>query len=285
MGLIRDEKRIKMRYNERTMIRLLRKKKPASLPTETKRLFINRQPYIVHINYLPKKHSSGTFRDNEIILRISSRLSLRERKHHIESLIKKLQARIKKHKRKWDPLAHLFKSSFVHKVIDEEDIYLGELETNNETIYTVYIRKNRKRKTISAKIVPKNRIIITTPDFRFSKEKKEKMKRLIYNVIAKDQTEFIYDLVGFLNDKHFKERFQKITMKTLKSRWGSCSSRKNINLSSRLLFVPLELMEYVCVHELAHLKEMNHSKKFWNWVEKAMPDFKERKKKLRTGYN
>jgi predicted metal-dependent hydrolase len=63
-------------------------------------------------------------------------------------------------------------------------------------------------------------------------------------------------------------------LKNNQSNWGSCSSKRNINLSSRLLFAPEKVLDYVIVHELSHLKEMNHSKKFWDIVASVMPDYK-----------
>jgi predicted metal-dependent hydrolase len=57
-------------------------------------------------------------------------------------------------------------------------------------------------------------------------------------------------------------------------RWGSCSASGNINLSYKLLLCPEKFIEYVIIHELAHLKEHNHSKNFWDYVEKLMPDYK-----------
>ena len=64
-------------------------------------------------------------------------------------------------------------------------------------------------------------------------------------------------------------------------RFGSCSSKRNINIAYRLLFAPREVFRYVCLHELAHLKEMNHSKRFWSLVAGAMPDYKGHEKWLR----
>ncbi|HML38976.1 MAG TPA: SprT family zinc-dependent metalloprotease [Bacillota bacterium] len=66
-----------------------------------------------------------------------------------------------------------------------------------------------------------------------------------------------------------------------KTRWGSCNRKGDINFTYRLLFAPEKLIDYVVVHELAHLKEMNHSDRFWAIVEAALPDYRERRKRLR----
>ncbi|MCI8326771.1 MAG: M48 family metallopeptidase [Lachnospiraceae bacterium] len=73
----------------------------------------------------------------------------------------------------------------------------------------------------------------------------------------------------------------KIYVKDQKTRWGSCSNKGNINLNWRLILAPQEVMEYVIIHELCHLKEMNHSKNFWKLVEDACPDYRERKQWLK----
>ena len=65
-----------------------------------------------------------------------------------------------------------------------------------------------------------------------------------------------------------------------KSRWGSCSSKKSINFSWRLVMADDETIDYVVVHELAHLKHMNHSKQFWDVVADVLPDYKMRKARL-----
>ena len=99
--------------------------------------------------------------------------------------------------------------------------------------------------------------------------------------IIRDQIDYLNEVVEELNQLHFGEQCNEVKFKRTRSRFGSCSSKRNINISFRLLFAPREVFRYVCVHELAHLKEMNHSKTFWAVVEEAMPGYKESEKWLR----
>ncbi len=69
-------------------------------------------------------------------------------------------------------------------------------------------------------------------------------------------------------------------IKNLKATWGICSSKKKISINLNLMAYSRHTIEYVCLHELCHLKYMNHSKNFWNLVEYYMPDYKEAKKEL-----
>jgi predicted metal-dependent hydrolase len=66
-----------------------------------------------------------------------------------------------------------------------------------------------------------------------------------------------------------------------RQRWGSCTSTGGLNFSWRLIQAPLEIVDYVIVHELVHLKQPDHSKKFWNKVREIMPDYEKRRKWLR----
>ncbi|MDO4988475.1 MAG: SprT family zinc-dependent metalloprotease [Synergistes sp.] len=73
---------------------------------------------------------------------------------------------------------------------------------------------------------------------------------------------------------------QKVSVKDVKSRWGSCSSKGNMMFSAALALVPPHLFEYIVVHELCHIFEMNHSERFWKLVGKYCPDWKECRKDL-----
>ena len=74
----------------------------------------------------------------------------------------------------------------------------------------------------------------------------------------------------------------KIKIKKMKSAWGICYSNKNITLNLKLIHLKRDLIEYVIVHELCHLHIMNHSKEFWNLVERFIPDYMEKRKSLKT---
>ncbi len=73
----------------------------------------------------------------------------------------------------------------------------------------------------------------------------------------------------------------KITIKQIKYAWGSCSSKKNITINLELIKYSEQAIRYVILHEFCHIKYMNHSKDFWNLVEKYMPDYKQVKKKFK----
>lgn len=74
--------------------------------------------------------------------------------------------------------------------------------------------------------------------------------------------------------------YGKIKLKNQKTRWASCSSRRNLNFNWRVVMAPKEIVEYIVVHELVHLEESNHTKKFWSKVASILPDYKEKAKWL-----
>ena len=74
----------------------------------------------------------------------------------------------------------------------------------------------------------------------------------------------------------------RVTVRDQKSRWGSCSSRHNLNFNWKLIMAPPQVLDYVVIHELCHMKEFSHSPRFWALVERYMPDYGAWKKWLRT---
>ena len=72
-----------------------------------------------------------------------------------------------------------------------------------------------------------------------------------------------------------------IRLSNAKSRWGSCHSSGRVRLNWRLIQMPPDLIDYVVVHELAHLREPNHSQRYWQWVAGVLPDYEQRRRALR----
>jgi predicted metal-dependent hydrolase len=82
-------------------------------------------------------------------------------------------------------------------------------------------------------------------------------------------------------NEHYKLPYVRISIRNQKSRWGSCSRKGNINFNYKMIFLPDELRDYIVVHELCHLKQLNHSKAFWDLVAETVPNHRLLRKKLK----
>jgi predicted metal-dependent hydrolase len=94
----------------------------------------------------------------------------------------------------------------------------------------------------------------------------------------------LYDMIYSRLEKYTSIsglQYKNLRIKKMKSRWGSCSSMGNLNFNIGLSLVPIRILDYVVVHELCHLKELNHSTRFWNEVGKLLPSYKSDRKWLR----
>lgn len=139
-----------------------------------------------------------------------------------------------------------------------------------------------ERQTHSARLLPGNVIRLQLVETGDEISQNQAIKTLLSRLVAKDFYPEVSRRVHELNHLFFRAPIQGIRLKYLSSKWGSCSSQGNINLSTRLLFAPPEVVDYVIVHELAHLTEMNHSDRFWKLVREAMPGYKDQERWLKT---
>jgi predicted metal-dependent hydrolase len=81
--------------------------------------------------------------------------------------------------------------------------------------------------------------------------------------------------------QHMETKYSTVRLRTARTRWGSCSPRGTLNFNWKLIMVPLEVIEYVIVHELCHLREMNHSPAFWKLVDQHCPNWRAHRRWLR----
>lgn len=115
---------------------------------------------------------------------------------------------------------------------------------------------------------------------RVEAEPTEKLTREKVIALAEEALKVIPERVEYFA-KVIGVTYGKITVRNQKTRWGSCSSKGNLNFNCLLMLAPPEVLDYVVVHELCHRKQMNHSKAFWLEVEKVLPDYKEVRKWLK----
>ncbi len=138
------------------------------------------------------------------------------------------------------------------------------------------------------------RIPLLGEDFEilFTDNKKAAIDKRVILLPEKNSLSSLEKMLKTIALNYFKERldyysslsgleYNRIKITKAKTRWGSCNSDKNICFSLYLVMCPLNVIDYVIVHEMCHLKYMNHSKKFWAEVEKYIPDYGEKRKWLR----
>ena len=85
----------------------------------------------------------------------------------------------------------------------------------------------------------------------------------------------VHDRLAYWNTR-YGYTYHRVAIKNTRSRWGSCSSRGNLNFNYRIVFLPPPLQDYLIVHELCHLEEMNHKPQFWALVARELPDYQKR---------
>ncbi len=106
------------------------------------------------------------------------------------------------------------------------------------------------------------------------KKNKELARALVHQKLA--------HFAGVYKSRHSIElTYKRVSIKNTKSRWGSCSSKGNLNFNYKIIFLPEPLVDYLIVHELCHLKEMNHKAEFWNLVSKEINDWNIKRNSLR----
>lgn len=137
----------------------------------------------------------------------------------------------------------------------------------------VVVREERKRGR--AKCVM-DKLLLFVPyeaDYYCKRELLEKWFRKEASLILKEKAQEFARLLSVI--------FKEIHIKDQRSRWGSCSSKGNLNFNWRIVMAPEPVCDYVVIHELCHLKHMDHSESFWQLVETVCPEYKQYKKWLK----
>lgn len=123
-------------------------------------------------------------------------------------------------------------------------------------------------------------IKVSSPYNWNSPQSQKKLREACEASLKLQAHEFLPDRIDLLS-KHYGLKYNELRIRKMTSRWGSCSTKKNISLSIYLMQLPDKLIEYVIAHELAHTKHMNHSPKFWLLMEELIPNTRKLRKEIR----
>lgn len=201
-----------------------------------------------------------------LILRVPNRTSKEQMLNNIEWVKDWLKKQLKK---KPNLLDH-------YNVVEYHD---GDVIHITDKSYILKLRIEN-RKTNTGRITGDNILDLKLNEEQTPYQRHTVITKLVRRLIGIDQTPQVAERIMAINDTYFKKPIKQVKLKYNTSNWGSCSSSSNINISTRLLCAPKDVQDYVFVHELAHLEELNHSPRFWKIVEDVMPGYKKQEKWL-----
>ena len=132
---------------------------------------------------------------------------------------------------------------------------------NSSGLFAILFGRSTRKRVVRKRVVQKKKPIVTPED------------REAARVLVHARLEHF--------NQYYNFSYNKVTIRNQKTRWGSCSNKGNLNFSVRILALPRDAQDYLIVHELCHLKEFNHSSRFWDLVAEQVPDYKRIRHMLR----
>lgn len=118
------------------------------------------------------------------------------------------------------------------------------------------------------------------PWYRYRRRRRKSTNTKHYRAHKEIARALIHERLEHYN-AYYQLPYKRVAVRNQRRRWGSCSSLGNLNFNYKILFLPEEIRDYIIVHELCHLKELNHSPRFWALVAEMMPAYNEYRKMLR----
>ncbi len=175
----------------------------------------------------------------------------------------------------------------------------------NGVVIPYTVRSDRRTRRVFIRVREDGSVVVTKPRFlsfarieRFVMEKFEwiekvraeletRPKKILAHFSAKDfhdnkarALKVVLERIAHFN-QFYNFEIKNISIRNQKTRWGSASGKKNLNFNYKIVFLPPELRDYIIVHEICHLGELNHSKNFWQLVGKQVPGHKALRKQIK----
>lgn len=227
---------------------------------------VNGENVPVRIMFEDRFNSRVTVNRNGILIRISNRHTKDEQRKHIDSFIKWARQKLGDKPELLDSLPQ-------RKYVNGEVIKVGSYEF----VISIYYHEGSKS---TAKIF-KNNIVLSLCRGLNKEVEANACSYLVAKCLCKFFQPIISERIHEFNNRYFKKEVRTVKMKHATSFWGHCSRDGHIVISVRLLFAPQRVVDYVLIHELAHLIHHDHSPRFWKVVEQIMPDYQQAEKHLK----
>lgn len=189
------------------------------------------------------------------------------------------------------------------KLLQKNKMNKRKININGKDIDYVF-RRTKSFKSVKLAIYQDGHFVITAPKWypmyvlnKFIEEKSQwifnQVKDIDFDLLHKKQAaesaeykksvklarSIIHSRLEFFNC-HYNFVYNRVAIKNQKTCWGSCSQKANLNFNYKIINLPEEMRDYVIVHELCHLQELNHSKRFWNLVSEVVPNYRTLRRKL-----
>jgi predicted metal-dependent hydrolase len=233
---------------------------------EKKYLEINDKRYAINIFIESRYGSRVSITNRGINIRVSKYLSTHDRLKQIDAFVEWAKEKIEIKLQKSPPLppySHGAKITFV------------------DEIFELMFRPQQTHKKITCQLNVSTKIIeIIYPEDTKERVLQKNIGMMLNQLMSKYFLPMIEKRLAEFNQKFIYKKIKKVTLRNTSTRWGSCSHDGSISISTRLLFAPLWVLDYVLIHELCHLVHHNHSNKFWELVEQVYPHYKQAEKYL-----
>jgi len=227
---------------------------------------VNGESVPVRILYEARFNNRVSVNKNGILIRISARQQKEEQRKQIDTLLKWA-------KDKLGDKPELMESLQQRVYVNGEILRVGDYE------FVISVFHHGQAKS-SAKIF-KNNIVLSIAKGLTKEAEADAASYLVAKCLCKFFLPIVTARLHELNNNYFKKTLNSVKMKYATSFWGHCSHTGHIVISVRLMFAPARTIDYVLIHELAHLVHHDHSARFWKVVEQVMPDYHVHEKHLK----
>ncbi len=218
----------------------------------------------VLLEYSGNMHSYARVRDGKVVISIPKRLDNKAEAGSIAYLYSKMERLISKHPNRFVAERITFENECVTYPLGRE--------------VSVKVLFASGRRTPSYDI---SGSCVTIMLGNRETDWKSVLNKLATAAISELSAPDVIAMVDQINESHFKGKIGKVRIKRNRGIWGSISKDGNMSLNFSLLYAPRDVLEYVIVHELSHIKHRKHGRKFWESVEKVIPDYRTRRAWLR----